>query len=253
MNIPFKQRLQQPQKLRGIWLVSGSPTVTEALSVAGWDFLVLDLEHAPVSPWQVADHLRAARMGEVPVIVRLPDDNPVFIKQVMDAGATHLMVPFIESAQQAQQVVGATQYAPRGTRGLARVIRASHYGSKADYIESVANEVTVIAQLETLSAMSILPQVAKVPGVDAIFLGPGDLSAALGVPGQAAHPEVTALLAQGFAQCQALGVPVGTILPNAAMVREAFASGCGFASVSSDIGLLLAASRQVGADLEAGR
>lgn len=248
----FKEQLLGARPLRGVWLVSASPTITEALSVAGWDFLVLDLEHAGTSPWQVAEHLRAARMGEVPVVVRLPDANPAFVKQALDGGATNLMFPFVETAEEAKKIVALTQYAPRGTRGLARGIRASRYGTDDTYIDRVGNEITVVAQLETLSALSQLSSVAAVPGVDALFLGPGDLSAALGVPGQVSHPEVSAMMAQGFEQCRRLGKPVGTILPTPAAVREAFASGCTFAAVSSDVGLLINASKRAQRDLDEG-
>ena len=183
MPNPFKQTLLDSPKLRGMWMVSGSTTVTEALSVAGWDFLVLDLEHAAVSAWNVSEHLRAAQMGGTPVIVRLADANPGFVKQALDAGAQNLMFPFIESADEAREVVSLTRYAPEGVRGLARVMRASRYGTNKDYAREANASITIIAQLESLEALGKLREVAAVPGVDALFIGPGDISASLGLAG----------------------------------------------------------------------
>lgn len=249
MDNSFKGTLAASTRLRGLWLVSGSPTVTEAMSVAGWDFLVLDLEHAAVSVWDVASHLRAAQMGNTPIIVRLPDANPGFVKQALDAGAHNLMFPFIESAEQAQHAVSLTRYAPEGVRGLARVMRASQYGTHADYAKEANQQITVIAQLESLQALQQVRAVAAVPGVTALFIGPGDISASLGLAGEVNHPNVASTLAEGFADCKAIGMPVGTILPNASAVKAAFSAGCTFAAVSSDIGTLIAASRQAQAAL----
>lgn len=240
----FKQTLAAGKSLRGLWLVSASPTITEAMSLAGWDFLVLDLEHAPVSVWNVTEHLRAAQMGNTPVIVRLPDVNAGFVKQALDAGAENLMFPFIENVEEAKQAVALTRYAPDGVRGLARMMRASRYGTNAQYAKEANQQITVIAQLESLQALEKLNAVADVPGVDALFIGPGDISASLGLAGEIDHPEVVATLARGFEACRAIGKPVGTILPSVPAVKAAFAAGCTFAAVSSDVGSLLAASRQ---------
>jgi 4-hydroxy-2-oxoheptanedioate aldolase len=249
MTNTFKATLLGPKQLRGIWMVSGSTTVTEALSVAGWDFLVLDLEHAAVSAWNVSDHLRAAQMGGTPVIVRLADANPGFVKQALDAGAQNLMFPFIENAEEARQAVALTRYAPEGSRGLARVMRASRYGTNSAYAKEANASISIIAQLESMQALGNLADVASVPGVDALFIGPGDISASLGLAGEVGHPEVIATLHKGFEACRKLGKSVGTILPNAQSVKSAFASGCTFAAVSSDIGTLIAASKQAQAAL----
>lgn len=247
---PFKQTLAASKNLRGLWLVSGSPTITEAMSLAGWDFLVLDLEHAAVSVWNVTDHLRAAQMGNTPLIVRLPDSNAGFVKQALDAGAHNLMFPFIENVQEAQQAVALTRYAPEGVRGLARMMRASRYGTNRDYAKQANQDITLIAQLESLQALSKLKDVASVPGVDALFIGPGDISASLGLAGEVEHPDVADTLARGFGACRALGKPVGTILGGVPAIKAAFAAGCTFAAVSSDVGTLIAASRQVQAALK---
>jgi len=249
MSNPFKRILLDSKPLRGIWMVSGSTAITEALSVAGWDFLVLDLEHAAVSPWNVADHLRAAQMGGTPVIVRLADANPGFVKQALDAGAQNLMFPFVEDAEEARHAVSLTRYAPEGVRGLARVMRASRYGTDKDYAKVANASICIVAQLESIQALGKLQEVAAVDGIDALFIGPGDISASLGLAGEVEHPDVIATRNQGFETCRKLGKPVGTIAPTVQSVKGAFASGCTFAAVSSDIGTLLAASRQAQAAL----
>jgi len=160
-----------------------------------------------------------------------------------------LMFPFVENAEEARQAVALTRYAPQGVRGLARVMRASRYGTNNAYAKDANEGISIIAQLESMQALGKLAEVAAVPGIDALFIGPGDISASLGLAGEVGHPEVIATLHKGFEACRKLGKPVGTILPNAQSVKSAFSSGCTFAAVSSDIGTLIAASRQAQAAL----
>ncbi|MAU96717.1 MAG: 2-dehydro-3-deoxyglucarate aldolase [Fulvimarina sp.] len=241
----FRRMLTEdrPMPPLGTWLMSAAPGPTEAIGHCGFDFVVVDMEHVPVEVGQLSDILRAVGCTPTEPLVRLPWNDKVTIKKVLDAGAQTLMVPFVETAEEAAAAVSAAKYPPVGIRGVAAVHRASRYGSATDYLKRANDEVMVIVQLETPEAVSRLREIAAVPGVDAIFVGPGDLSAAMGHLGDIGHADVQALLERAASDARAVGTPIGIVGPNPAMVRRFLDYGYDFSAMASDIAMMTGRAR----------
>ncbi|MBX3606121.1 MAG: 2-dehydro-3-deoxyglucarate aldolase [Piscinibacter sp.] len=229
----------------GTWISSASPVVAEAVGHAGFDWGVLDMEHSPLDTLDVVHLLQALAGTKMVPVLRLPWNDPVTVKRVLDAGATTLMFPFIETAEEAARAVAATRYPPEGTRGLAGATRASRYGTQPNYFAQANRQIGVIVQLETVAAVRRLEQIAAVDGVDALFVGPGDLSASLGHIGQFTHPAVMDQLAKAAQRCRALGKPVGTIGDSPEVAAQYRAAGFDFIAIGSDLSLLMRAARSV--------
>ncbi|WBX84511.1 HpcH/HpaI aldolase family protein [Sphingosinicella microcystinivorans] len=236
---PFKRTLADTaQTPIGTWLMSGAPSTAEALGFCGFDFLVVDMEHVPIGVPGTADILRAISGTPAQPVVRIAWNDQVLVKRVMDAGARTLMVPFVETADEALKAVSYTRYPPEGVRGVAAVHRGSRYGRVPDYLRRANDEVAVIVQLETPGAVSRLAEIAAVPGVDALFVGPGDLSAAMGHLGDIAHGDVQAAIADAARAARAAGKPIGIVGPNPDMVRRFIGYGYTFAAVASDMAMM---------------
>jgi len=223
----------------GSWIMSASPIVAEAMGRAGFDWCVIDMEHTPLDMMEVIHLLQAVAGTRMVPTVRVPWNDSVTIKRVMDAGATTLLVPFVQDAEQARQAVAATRYPPEGFRGMAGMSRASDFGTRPNYLATANQGVCVIVQLETPAAVAALEDIAAVPGVDAIFLGPGDLSATMGLVGQPAHPDVFALMQAAAQRCKALNLPVGTVGGKPELVQRYREAGFDFVAVASDLALLM--------------
>ncbi|GAA4224008.1 2-keto-3-deoxy-L-rhamnonate aldolase RhmA [Sagittula marina] len=243
---PFKARLKAGQNVPlGTWLMTGAPSTAEALGRLGFDFLVLDMEHVPVGITETADLLRAIAVTPARALVRLPWNDPVMIKRVLDAGAQSIMLPFVQTAEEARAAVSAAKYPPVGTRGVAAVHRSSGYGAATDYLKRANDETCVIIQLETPEALAALPEIAKVEGLDGVFVGPGDMAAAMGYIGQIGHPEVQKMLADAARQAREVGLPVGIVGPTPEMVRNFIDMGYSFAAIGSDMALMTGRAREV--------
>jgi 2-dehydro-3-deoxyglucarate aldolase/4-hydroxy-2-oxoheptanedioate aldolase len=243
---PFKARLTKkgapPQY--GTWLMAGAPSTAEALGHGGFDFLVVDMEHVPIEMSDLAAILRAIGCTPAHPVVRLAWNDRVLVKRALDAGAQTLMLPFIESADEASAAVSFTRYPPAGVRGVAAVHRASRFGQMPGYFSAADRAVCTIVQLETPQAIGRLPEIAAVDGVDALFVGPGDLSASMGHIGNVAHPEVQALIARAARDCAAAGKPVGIVGLNPDMVGKFIGYGYSFAAVASDIVMMTSRARE---------
>ncbi len=227
-----------PKNPLGTWLMAAAPATAEAMGYVGFDFLVVDMEHVPIEVADLAHILRAIGCTPAQALVRLAWNDQVLVKRVMDAGAQSLMFPFIQTVEEARAAVSFTRYPPDGVRGVAAVHRGSRFGQAANYLKRANDEVVVILQLETPEAIARLPEIAAVPGVDALFVGPGDLSAAMGHIGNIAHPDVQTLIARAAQAAHAAGKPVGIVGPNPDMVRRFLAYGYDFAAVASDIAMM---------------
>lgn len=238
----FKRSLGRRVVL-GTWLMSGSTAAAEALGCLGFDFLVVDTEHVPIDAPQALALLQAIAGTPAQPIVRLAWNDPVLVKRAMDMGAQSLMFPFVETPDEARRAVAATRYPPAGSRGFAGMHRASRYGTVADFGRRANDEACVIIQIETLQAIARLEEIAGVDGVDAIFAGPGDLSAACGHIGEVGHPDVQAHLLNAAAMCRRLGKPCGTIAPHAEMATRFIDDGYSFVAVASDMAMMM---RQAG-------
>ena len=240
----FKRAIQSGKAVYGTWLVSGAPSTAEALGCAGFDFLVLDTEHTPIETPQVAEILRTIAGTPASAIVRPAWNDMVLIKRVLDAGAQSLLVPFVQSAEEARRAVSYTRYPPDGVRGVAAVHRGSRFGTVANYLRGAAAEICVIVQVETLPALDALPEIAAVPGVDSIFVGPGDLAASLGHLGDIANPAVQTKLELAAQACRKLGKPCGIVGPNPQMVAKFVEYGYTWVAVNSDLGMMVSRAQE---------
>ncbi len=228
----------------GTWLMSAAPSTAEALGCSGFDFLVVDMEHVPIDTPQLIEILRAIAGTPAQPVVRLPWNDAVMVKRAMDAGAQTLMFPFVQNDDQARWAASYTRYPPEGVRGVAAMHRASRYGTVQDYLRRANDEVCVIVQIETQSALEQIADIASVPGVDAVFVGPGDLSASMGHLGDIANPAVQEKLAWAASECRRLERPVGIVGPNPDMVRRFLEYGYDWAAVGSDMAMMLGLARQ---------
>lgn len=245
---PFRERLKQPGVPLGTWLMSGASSTAEAMGRAGFDWLLLDLEHVPIDDRDALGILQAVAGTQAVPVTRLAANELVLFKRALDMGAQTVMVPFVNSADEARQAVSYAKYPPEGVRGFAAMHRASGYGTAKDYGRRANDSVFTIIQLETLQAVAALEEIAAVPGVDALFLGPGDLSASMGHIGNLAEPKVQAVIADVAARCRKIGIPCGIVGPTPEMVNSFVAAGYNFVAVASDMGMMM---RQATAFIEA--
>lgn len=208
----LKARLLAGERSLGTWLQSGSPTFAEMAAAAGFDFFIIDQEHGLGSLEEAVAMMRAASGGDATVVVRVPSSDPVYLKRLVDAGVEGLLVPMVESAEQARAVVAACRFPPRGTRGNAwDIARASSYGFAGGYYDRADDNLLVIVQIETAAAVENAAEIAAVDGVDVVFIGPTDLSGSIGLPGQTGAPEVEALIARAMRAAREAGKPLASV------------------------------------------
>jgi 2-keto-3-deoxy-L-rhamnonate aldolase RhmA len=238
---PFRQliRASGAQAPLGTWVMSASPIVAEAVGHAGFHWGVLDMEHTPLDMMEVIHLLQAVGNTKMVPVLRVPWNDSVTVKRVLDAGAQTLMFPFVQNADEAAKAVASTRYPPEGMRGLAGMSRGSKFGTIPDYPRAANKSMGVIVQLETTAAIEKLEAIAAVPGVDALFLGPGDLSATMGHVGAITHPDVMAVMADAAQRCKAIGKPVGTVGGTPELVVQYRAMGYDYVAIASDLGLLM--------------
>jgi 2-dehydro-3-deoxyglucarate aldolase len=247
---PLKQRLTEAEPLFGLWLSLGSECAAEALAHAGFDWLLIDMEHAPNDSGDVTGQLRAIAAAHLPSepVVRLPASDGWLVKRVLDAGARTLMFPNIESAEEAAHAVRLTQYPTAGMRdglrGVAGAVRAASYGMRRDYIQSANAQIATIVQIESTQGVQEVEKIAATPGVDCLFVGPADLAASLGHLGDAKHPEVLAAIGHVVAAADKAGIASGIFAMDSAGARQYREAGFRFIALAADVMWLLRATRQ---------
>lgn len=234
----FKQGLREGRKLVGLWNGLSSAAATEILADSGFDWILIDGEHAPNETPMIAEQLRAASLGTASPVVRPAWNDPVIFKRLLDVGAQTLLVPYVQSADEAARAVAATRYPPRGSRGVASVHRANRYGRVADYFARADDEMCVLVQLETRASVDALEAIAAVNGVDGVFVGPSDLAGSLGYIGNNAHPDVRRMIEDACRRARAAGKPIGILAPLESDARAYFEMGFSFVAVGSDIVVL---------------
>jgi 2-dehydro-3-deoxyglucarate aldolase/4-hydroxy-2-oxoheptanedioate aldolase len=247
MDLPinhFKHAIASGRTPLGAWLGSGAPSTAEALGCAGFDFLVVDMEHTPIDTPQMIDILRAIAGTPAQAIVRPPWNDMVMIKRALDAGAQTLLLPFVQNADEARRAVAYTRYPPEGVRGVAGSHRGSRYGTVANYHKRASEELCVIVQIETLAALGKLPEIAAVPGIDSIFVGPSDLSASMGHLGDINHPAVHEHLLAAADACRRAGKPSGIIGPTPEMVARFIDYGYSWIAIGSDMGFMVGRAQE---------
>ncbi|GKX63028.1 5-keto-4-deoxy-D-glucarate aldolase [Pragia fontium] len=244
-NIPnqFRQDLRDGKRLIGCWAALASPITTEVLGYAGFDWLLLDGEHAPNDINTFIPQLMALKGSESAAVVRPQSNDPVTIKRLLDIGFYNLLIPFVESEEEALQAVASTRYPPQGIRGVSVSHRSNGYGTVADYFSKINDSISVMVQIESQKGVDNLDAIAAVDGVDGIFVGPSDLSAALGYLGQAGHPEVQQVIRHIFERAKAHGKACGILAPVEADARRYLEWGATFVAVGSDLGIFRGATQ----------
>ncbi len=252
---PFKQALAEGRTQIGLWAALASPYSTELLAGIGYDWLLLDGEHAPNDVRSTLSQLQAVASAQHAFgdarshpVVRVPlgtgEAGTALIKQHLDLGAQTLLVPMVDTPEQAAQVVAACRYAPAGVRGMGSALaRASRWNAHPAYVREADAQVCVLVQAETALAMQHLDAIAATPGVDGVFIGPADLSASMGHPGNAAHPDVQAAIEQGIARILKAGKAPGILATSEPPARKWLAAGARFVAVGADT-MLLASGAQ---------
>jgi 4-hydroxy-2-oxoheptanedioate aldolase len=241
MRLPenrFKRALQEGRPQLGLWCSLPGGYVAEIVAGAGFDWILFDTEHSPNDPIGVLPQLQAAAAYEVSCVVRPAWNDLVLIKRILDVGAQTLLGPYVQSAAEAEAAVAAMRYAPRGRRGIGSIHRASRFGRVAGYARDAERELCLLVQVETREALDAIEAIAAVEGVDGIFIGPGDLAASLGHPGEPGHPEVVAAVEAAIGRIRAAGRPAGILTLDRAFARRCLETGTAFTAVGLDADLL---------------
>jgi 4-hydroxy-2-oxoheptanedioate aldolase len=242
----FKAALKAGRHQLGIWNSIGGPIVTEMLAGAGFDWVLIDTEHSPVDVNDVLPALQAvAAYPETNAIVRPAWNDVVLIKRVLDLGAQTLLIPYVQTVEEAEAAVRAMRYPPKGVRGVGGTTRASRFGTIADYTTTAEEELCLLVQVETAEALGRLEEIATVDGVDGVFIGPADLSASMGHPGELNHPAVVAAIEDAIARLKNVGVPAGILTADEAFARHCIALGTTFTAVGLDLVLLSRGVREL--------
>lgn len=240
----LRERLAAGEAPVGSWVSLGSPAAAEVVGALGFDFLVVDTEHTPLTVKSAGELVRAVdAAGDADAVVRVPENDATEIKRALDLGAAGVMAPTIESAAEAEALVAATRYPPEGGRGIAGS-RANGYGAHtAEYFASANDAVAVLPQIESAAGVEYAEEIAAVEGVDALFVGPADLSADLGCFGAYDDPTFLDALDRVLAAGEGAGVPVGTLATGPAEIDAWHDRGIEFLIVGTDVGYLRQGAR----------
>ncbi len=244
----FKAALAAGRPQIGLWVGMADATAAEALATTGYDWLLLDGEHAPNDPRSILQQLRAVAPYPVQPVVRPVIGDVALVKQYLDVGAQTLLIPMIDTAAQAALMVQAMRYAPAGIRGMgAALARASRYNQVEDYLAQADAQMCLLVQAETATAISNLQAIVETEGVDGVFFGPADLSASMGYPGQPGHPDVVQTMLDGIATVRRAGKAPGILMTDPTEAQRYLDAGALFVAVGVDTLLLVAAARALAA------
>lgn len=250
----FKQALAEGRTQIGLWATLPDAYTAELLATTGFDWLLIDGEHAPNDLARILAQVQAMAAYPVHPIVRPVQGDVALVKQLLDIGVQTLLVPMVDTAAQAARMVAAMRYPPRGIRGLgSAVARASRWNSVPDYASTADAGMCLLVQAESVTALANLAEIAAVEGVDGVFFGPADLSASMGLLGQPSHPDVIAAIADGMAIVKAAGKASGIIQGDPAEARRFLALGATFVAVGTDSLLLRSAAKALATEFGAGR
>jgi 4-hydroxy-2-oxoheptanedioate aldolase len=243
----FKAALGAGQPQIGLWSALCSNIASEIIAGAGFDWIVIDTEHAPNEIPGLLSQLQAMSNGTAEPVVRCAWNDAVLIKRILDVGARSLLVPFVQNGEEARRAVAATRYPPRGIRGVAVAPRANRYGRVADYHRTAHESTCVLVQVETRTALGEIEAIASVEGVDGIFIGPSDLAADFGHLANPRHPEVQTAIGDGCARIRAAGKAAGILTSDPDEAARYLESGFTFVAVGSDVGILARGAEKLAA------
>ncbi len=233
----------------GLWLAMAHEGAAEVAAGAGYDWVLIDGEHGPNDIPRIESQLRAVEGRGAEAVVRVPVNDPVWLKRVLDIGARSVLIPMVETAEEAHSAVAACRFPPAGRRGIGgSIIRASGYGAVPDYVARANDGICVVVQAETARAVDEIDAIAAVEGVDAVFVGPADLAASLGHPGRPDAPEVAAAIAHLISRTRAAGKAAGLIGFEPASFAAMAALGATLIAVGADVVLMAEAIRTRAAD-----
>lgn len=241
----FKRALAAGVPQIGLWSTLPDPYVSEIVAGAGFDWVLLDTEHTPTDVPHMLHQLQAVSAAvpadaarRTSAVVRPDWNDTVLIKRYLDIGAQSLLLPFVQDAEQARSAVRATRYAPGGVRGMGGSTRASNFGRIGDYVKTAQDELCVLVQVETGEALDQLDAILEVEGIDGVFIGPADLSASLGHPGDPGHPTVKRAIDDAIRRIRAAGKAPGILMLDDARARECLDLGALFVAVAMDLQIL---------------
>lgn len=246
MHMPpnsFKQALQQRQLQLGLFLALGNPLSAEILATCGYDYLLIDAEHAVNDLRSIQAQLQAIAAYPMPCLVRPPHHDPALIKQLLGIGVQTLLVPMVDTAEQATALVSAMRYPPKGIRGVGTGLeRGARWNAIPDYLTQVEQHNCLIVQIESTTGLSNLEAIAAVDGVDALFIGPSDLAASLGHLGEPAHPDVLSTIDDAIARIVKTGKRAGIFCTSPALAQRYATSGASFVALGADTSVLRSAA-----------
>ncbi len=247
----FKRALESGKTQFGLWSTLSNSFAVEVIAGAGYDWLLLDTEHSPGDPLTVLPQLQTiAGYPSVSALVRPAANDAVLIKRFLDIGAQTLLIPYVQTREEAEYAVRATRYPPNGIRGVSALTRATRFGREKDYFATCADDICMIVQIETQEALNNLDAIAKVEGIDALFIGPADLAASLGYGANQSHADMRAVVIDTIKRIKASGKPAGLLTGDTALQRSAMNAGIDFIAIGVDAGLLARASENLLSSLQ---
>ena len=233
----FKESILNKNKQIGIWSCLTNNTIAEIISVTGFDWSVIDMEHSPNDIQEVLTQLQVMEGYNTEPVVRVPWNEPVMVKRILDMGAQTILYPFVQNQQEAKAAVEATRYPPKGIRGVMSAARMNRYGHIENYYKEAENEICVLIQCETKEAIKNIPEISKIDGIDGIFIGPSDLSSSIGKIGQFEDKEVQDLIYEGLDLCLKSGKPAGILTGKQEYAKKYIKDGYTFVALKSDTNL----------------
>lgn len=244
----LKHRLAAGESLYGCWVGLADDYSAEITASAGFDWLLIDGEHAPNDLRSMVPQLRTVEASASLPVVRLPDDDPVKIKQVLDIGAQSLLIPMVSSAEQARAALAATRYPPQGIRGVgAALARASGFSAIPDYTETANDEICLLVQVESRAGLAALDEILGIDGIDGVFIGPADLAADMGFSGNPAAPEVHDAVVDALTRIRAAGRTAGMLSTSPEFIDDCIGAGANFIGVGIDVTVYASAIRALAA------
>ena len=248
----FKTALTEGRPQIGLWLSMADAYLAEVSASAGFDWLLIDGEHAPNDLRSTLAALQAIAPYASQAVVRAASDDMHLIKQLLDIGAQNLLVPMVNTAEQALRLVSATQYPPAGLRGVgSAVARSSRWNARTNYLDEADSEVCLLVQVETVTALENLQAICDVDGVHGVFIGPADLAASMGHRGRSDHPDVLAAIEAAIRTVVRSGKAAGTLTSGSARGRHYLDMGCTFVATGVDVLVFAQAARGLAAELKA--
>lgn len=255
MDLPrnaFKHAIAEGRQQIGLWSTLPGSFTVEALAGCGYDWLLIDTEHSPADPLTVLPQLQAAAPYPVSAVVRPASNDVVLIKRMLDLGAQTLLIPYVQSAEEARAAVDAMRYPPAGVRGVAGVTRATGFGRIKGYAARAEEELCLLVQVETRASLDQIEAIAATDGVDGVFIGPSDLAASLGHPGDAGHPEVVAAVEDAIRRIRKAGKPAGILTLDRAFAHRCIEIGSVFTAVEVDAHILFENADRIAREFKGG-